>query len=1035
MTATSFTKLLRLLTLAMLWAATPAGAAHAGGAAIDFNRDVRPVLSDACFHCHGRDAEHREADLRLDAWQDEESSAASDVITPGDPSASELIERLVTDDPDLRMPPPDSGKTITPEQIEVLKQWVAGGAQYKRHWAFEAPVRPELPETKHAEWARNPIDHFVAARLEQEGLAPSPAADGPTLLRRLCLDLTGLPPTLRQLAWADRLPEEDAYNAVVDELVGSPHYGEHWARWWLDAASYADSNGYEKDRNREVWMYRDWVVAAFNDNLPYDRFVKMQVAGDLTEGTAEARLAPTGFLRNTMVNEEGGIDPQQFRMEQLFARIDILGKSVLGLTMQCAQCHTHKYDPISHTEYYQMLALINDAYESSVTLYPPEQKQQRDAVLARISELERRLQADHPEWREDLQAWAAEHQRLGPPNEWSVIRPELDGSGGQKLRLLPNGAVLAEGYAPAQLTTDLSTEVKAGRISAVRLELLTHPTLPRQGPGRSEFGLCALTDFELRVEDPTADGGLRRLAIDRAYADVEPRVSELAAKFDDGSGKRRVTGPIGMAIDGDKNTAWGIDIGPGRSNQPRTAVFVLKEPLICDGPTRLSIKLVQVHGQTYHKDLHTNNLGCYRLSVTGDPDPTIDPLSARVRRLIEKSADQWSDAERNDLLSSYRATRDDWADVNEEIEAAWADHPQGVAQLVLERREVPRVTHRLERGEYTKPAEEVHPGVPAFLHPLASEAPNRLALAEWLVDRRSPTTARTVVNRVWQSVFGVGLVETPGDFGLQGAAPSHPELLDWLAVELMDSDWDLQHIVRLIVDSATYRQSSRVTRPLIEQDPHNRLLARGARYRVNAEAVRDIALAASGLLNRKTGGPGVCPPAPEYLFHQPASYTEKWWDFEPGDSQYRRALYTFRYRTLLYPVYQNFDAPTGETACVRRDRSNTPLQALTLLNEPLFFECAQTLAERLLERSGDDSERIERLYARCLGRRPADAEVGALLDFAAKQAARYQSKELAPRTEIVAAAEASPRYTARELAVWTAVSRVVLNLDETISRE
>ncbi|WP_228714763.1 PSD1 and planctomycete cytochrome C domain-containing protein [Posidoniimonas corsicana] len=1021
------------LVCAAFW--TPIVCAASAGD-VDFNRDVRPILSDACFHCHGRDAEHRKADLRLDAWEDPDSSAASDVISPGDPAASELIERIVTDDPGLRMPPPDSGKTITPSQVETLKRWVASGAEYKRHWAFDPPQRPGPPVVKDRSWVRNPIDAFVLARIEEEGLTPSAPADGPTLLRRLCLDLTGLPPTLRQLGWADNLPGDDASHAVVNELMRSPHYGEHWARWWLDAAGYADSNGYEKDRNREVWMYRDWVVAAMNENLPYDEFVKQQVAGDLLPGDDIHRLTPTGFLRNTMVNEEGGIDPEQFRMEQLFARMDAIGKSVLGVTLQCAQCHTHKYDPISHTEYFRMLAFLNDSYESSVTLYPPEARKQRDAVLTAIEDAERRLQDDNPNWREGMAAWAEGASSAGPPVAWQVVAPKLDGSGGQKHQLLPDGSVLAEGYAPAQLDAVFEVEVDGPRVTAFRLELLNHPTLPHQGPGRSEFGLCALSEFQVEVDDPKQPGKRRVLSIDRAFADVEPRVSDLAARFDDGSGSRRVTGPIDLAVDGDKKTAWGIDIGPGRSNVPRTAVFVLDEPLRCDPGTKIRVRLVQVHGQDYHKDLHTNNIGRFRLSVTSDAEPIADPLTARIRELIAEPAEDWSDATTAELFRFYRTTRPDWSAENEELEALWSDHPRGVSQLVLQQRETPRVTRRLDRGEYTKPAEAVSPGAPEFLHPLGVAGPDRLDFAEWLVDRRSPTTARSVVNRVWQSIFGVGLVETPGDFGLQGAAPSHPELLDWLAVELMDSGWDLQHIVRLIVDSATYRQSSRVSGQLLEVDPQNRLLARGARYRVQAEAVRDIALTASGLLNRTTGGPAVCPPAPAYLFRQPASYTEKYWDFDPGASQYRRAMYTLRYRTLLYPVYHNFDAPTGETACVRRDRSNTPLQALTLLNEELFFECAQSLAKLSLNRVGDDdSQRIEYLFARCLGRDPSGEELRTLQAFAAAQARRYESGELQPLDGMLATAEASERFTAQDLAVWSAVSRVVLNLDETITRE
>lgn len=1021
------------ITRYVLWAASAAAlsCACAARADVDFNAQVRPILSNACFQCHGPDDSSRAAGLRLDMKEGSGGMrGAGAVIDENQPSASELVARITAGEPAVRMPPEHSGKQLKPEEIETLRAWVEDGARYERHWAFQPPQRPSLPDVEDAAWVRNPIDAFVLARLEANGLTPSPAAGARTLLRRLALDLVGLPPEPETVRSADQLATEKGYRAAVERYLASPHFGERWGRVWLDAARYADSNGFEKDRPREVWAYRDWVVRALNADKPYDRFIVEQIAGDLLPGAGQSERVATGFLRNSMVNEEGGIDPEEFRMVGMFDRMHAIGEGVLGLTMQCAQCHTHKFDPITHTDYYRTLALINNSYEAHLTVYTPDEQAERERIVRETRRIEEGLKRQSPDWRERMAEWEARVEQ--PRAEWVVVRPEPDGTGGQKHYLQEDGSVLARGYTPSQVTTEFTAEINQPRVAAVRLELLNDPTLPHRGPGRSMEGLCALSEFQAVV---TEDGEPpRELKFTRASADVNPPVRELAERFDDGSGKHRVTGPSEMAIDDDQTTAWGIDVGPGRSNASRKAVFVLDEPLKLDGPARITFKLVQMHGEHYLEDLYNQNLGRFRFSVTADENAEADPLPVAVRAIIEKPADERTPSDADRVFGYWRTTVDQWTAANEEIDALWADHPQGISQLVLEERPEPRETHRLDRGEYTKPAERVDPGVPGFLHAFEAESPDRLDFARWLVDRKSPTTARSIVNRIWQAYFGVGLVETSGDFGAQGAPPSHPKLLDWLAVELMENDWRLKHIHRLIVDSATYRQSSRVTPELLRRDPNNRLLARGARFRVDAEIVRDSALAASGLLNREMGGPGVYPPAPEFLFKPPVSFAPKVWDYDTGPDKYRRALYTFRYRSQLYPAYQVFDAPTGETACVRRVRSNTPLQALTTLNEDLFVECARALAERALDEAGDDpAQRINYMFRRCVARGASDEEQELLSDFADARIAEFAEQPDAARKLIgeKRAGEGDPV----ELAAWTALARVVINLDEAITRE
>lgn len=1035
------------------WAhAAAEGNPPAAGEAIEFDRQIRPLFERHCYACHG--PKKQESELRLDARDAAlKGGFSGPAIAIGKSDASELIKRVASDDVGTRMPP--KGERLSADEVALLRAWIdqgavwpgdgqaAAAAEKLKHWAFQPPKLPAEPAVTDAAWARNPIDRFILARLEggQPPLKPSPEADKTALLRRLSLDLIGLPPTIAEVDafLADDSP--DAYQRQVERLLRSPHYGERWGRHWLDAARYADSDGYEKDKSRQVWAYRDWVVDALNRDLPYDQFIIEQLAGDLLAGASQDQRVATGFLRNSMINEEGGVDPEQFRMEAMFDRMDAIGKSVLGLTIQCGQCHNHKYDPLTQEEYYRMFAFLNNSYEANIAIYTPQEQMARGEVYRRIREIEADLQHRRPDWAERMAAW--EEQVVRDQPEWTVLRFAGEGipDGGEKYFPLEDGSILAQGYAPTKHRIKFSIKVEAANIAAFRLELLNHADLPLGGPGRSLQGTGALTEFEIEAAPADHPEQMAKVKFVQASSDVELPETPLAAIYDDRSGNRRITGPAAFAIDGKDETAWGIDAGPGRRNQPRKAVFVAEKPISHPAGTVLNVYLKQMHGGWNSDDNQNHNLGRFRVSVTSAAGAKADPLPLRVREALAVCREQRTPEQTAAVFSYWRTTVGEWQAANAEIESLWKQHPEGAAQLVLQDRQQPRTTHLLQRGDFLKPARAVEPGVPSFLHPLPPDAErSRLTFARWLVDRNSPTTARSIVNRIWQTYFGIGLVATSEDLGLQSEPPSHPELLDWLAVELMDRGWSLKSLHRTIVSSATYRQSSHVSPELHARDPYNRLLARGPRFRLEAEAVRDVALATSGLLNPKLGGPSVYPPAPDFLFLPPASYGPKVWHEAQGEDRYRRAIYTFRYRSVPYPALQTFDAPNGDFSCVRRARSNTPLQALVTLNEPLFMECAKALALRTLREGGaDDASRLNYAFRRCLSRSPDDFERQELLDLLARESEHIAEGWTNAQTIGYLNPSKPPQLPANatptQLAAWTMVARVLLNLDETITKE
>ncbi len=1012
---------------------TVATFAVADDAAVEFNRDVRSILSDNCFLCHGSNESDRRAGLRLDVREEAIDAFA---IVPGDPEASELWARITSDDPDMVMPPPSTKKELTPDEVEVLGRWITQGASYDEHWAFLPPERPEVPEVSDPDWVQNPIDRFVMARLDRQSMAPSPPADQVSLVRRLYLDLVGLPPTPEQV---DAYLADPDTERLIERLLRSPHFGERWARWWLDAARYADSDGYEKDKPRSVWFYRDWVIDALNQDMPYDEFVIQQIAGDLLPGAGQAERVATGFLRNSMTNEEGGADPEQFRVEGMFDRVDAIGKAILGITTQCAQCHTHKYDPLSHREYYQMYAALNDFHEGTISVFTPDQDERRREVTAQIAEIEQGLKQQQPDWAEQVAQWA--DQEAERRVRWQTIVPTDRPYEGQKFRVLDDRSILSESYAPTKSNITMSLSMTAEKITAVRIDALTHPQLPRGGPGRSIFGTGALSEFEVEITPLDQPDKKRKVKIARAVSDVNPPRSELPAVFRDREPDQddRVTGPVEYAIDGDNKTAWTTATDPGRRNEDRHAIFVFEEPITEPGEFRLSLTLRQLHGGWNSDDNQNYLLGRYRFSISDAEEIPDTTLPTRFERALAVDPEQRTEDDLAVLFRHWRTTVPEFASENERIESLWQRFPETDTQLVAIAKDQPRTSHVFERGDFLSPGEEVTAGVPEFLHRWSeSDEPARLRLARWLASSDSPTTARVIVNRIWQSYFGRGLVTTPEDFGFQSASPSHPQLLDWLATELIDSGWRLKHVHRLITTSATYQQSSRMTDESLQADQFNRWLARGPRFRLDAELVRDAALHAGGLLDLRIGGPSVYPPAPDFLFQPPASYGPKVWATSSGGDAYRRSLYVHRFRSVPYPVTQAFDAPKGDAACVRREQSNTPLQALVMLNETQFVESARALAARILREAGPtDQERLRYAHRVCTSRDPSSHEQEVLQRLLEQQRARIAADEV-DVAGLVGTERASVRqltgHAAEELAPWVVVARALLNLDETITK-
>jgi len=983
---------------------------------VQFNRDIQPVLAEHCTLCHGVDAAGRQSGLRLDlrdsALQGGESGTAA--IVPGHPEQSELIRRITSTDADVVMPPPRHKKPLSAKQIDVLTRWIKEGANYESHWSFTAPLKAKLPDVGVA----HPVDAFVVARLKERNLSLSPAATSAALCRRLFLDLIGLPPSPDELTAF----EQRGFEATVEALLKSERFGEKWARHWLDVARYSDTNGYEKDLPREQWMWRDWVVDAFNRDLPYDQFLIEQLAGDLLPGATQQQIIATGFLRNSMINEEGAIVPEQFRMVEMFDRMDCLGKAVLGLTTQCAQCHTHKFDPLTHDEYYGMFAFLNSSYEAQSWVYSAEQQRQIVEIHGKIRDAEQRLRAARPQWEQEFAAW--ERTLLQPPIAWEpLIATELGTiSGLNHPTQEADHSLLMKGHTSNDVFL-ISTPALNG-VTGLRLEALTHRDLPHNGPGRSRLGTWAINEVEVFVKKP---GGKdwEKVKLVNATADF----SQPDQKSADG---KKTSGPVAYLIDGTDDTTWTADRGIGRRNQPSVAVLQFEKPLDVPEGTELKVAWRM-----------TDMLGCCRFSITRQPAPAAPPVSHAAMLALQAPAATQTSEQNAALFAAWRTSIAEAKPTNDEIDALWNSFPQAATSILHMAEQEPthrRLTQVLDRGNWDQPLRVVKPHTPAAFHPFPDNSPrDRLGFGRWLTDPRSPLTARVAVNRVWQSLFGAGLVETSEDFGTRAPVPEYRELLDWLAVDFMEHGWSQKHLIRTIVTSATYRQSSEASVALRERDPRNVWLARGPRFRADAEVVRDIALSVSGLITHKLGGPSVIPPVPQNVLDYNYTYPGYWKPAE-GPERYRRTLYGFRKRSMPDPVMSNFDAPNGDFACARRVPSNTPLAALTSLNEPIFVEAARSLALRVLREGGkDDARRADYAFFLCTSRQPTAKERDSILDLLKSRRQRLAEGWLNPREIATGDPALLPTVpadtTPQDAAAWTLTARVLLNLDETISKK
>ncbi|MBI4661930.1 MAG: DUF1553 domain-containing protein [Verrucomicrobia bacterium] len=889
-------------------------------------------------------------------------------------------------------------------------------APEQTHWAYVKPIRPELPQVKSAAWPRNGIDHFILARLEKEGLNPSSEAEKAMLIRRLALDLTGLPPTVSEVDQfiADESP--DAWDKAVERLLSSPHYGEHWARMWLDLARYADSHGYEKDPGRQMWLYRDWVIGALNQNMKFDQFTIEQIAGDLLPNATVQQKIASGFHRNTMFNTEGGVDKEEARVETIVDRVNTTASIWLGTTLGCAQCHNHKYDPFTMKDYYQFFAFFNTVDEPQLDVPSPEQAAGREKNKSELARLEKIMKTQTPELDASQAAW--EYKMADEAVHWTVLDPAgFMSAGGATLTKLEDKSLLASGTNPTNDSYTVVAHTDLKMLTGLRLEVLPDDSLPKKGLGRHANGSFVLSRLEVKAAPKAGPKGAVQLIFKSAGADYTQKDHSVT-----------------NLIDGKEGAGWAVDAGKDGFRIERYAVFGTDQPVGFENGTTLTVIL------KHDSKFAEANLGRFRLSVTPNDHPVPETiLPAATLKVLSVAPRDRTPKQKEDLSAHYRSiapelkpTREALAQQKKIEEQLKKEIP---TTLVMKEQEKPRDTHIHVRGNFLNKGDKVSQGVPAMLQPWPEDAPlNRLSLAKWLVDSNNPLTARVIVNRIWFEYFGRGLVETVEDFGTQGTPPSHPELLDWLATELMRLGWDVKALHRLIVTSGTYRQSSRATPDLLERDPANRFYARGPRFRAPAETVRDVILAASGLLKTRIGGPSVYPHQPDGIWTQ--IYGDEKWTISKGEDKYRRGLYTYWKRTSPYPAFMSFDAPSREYACTRRPRTNTPLQALTTLNDPAFVEAAQVLARRITTGVGPDPVKRARFAFRsCVAREPKPKELDRLLALYQDELARFKTDVKAAEVMAFGAEGKAPEgFDVCELAAWTVVANVLLNLDETITK-
>ncbi len=1024
-----FSLMNRRLTIFVLICLGWSPALRAADTSIDFDRDIRPILSDNCYHCHGPDAKARKGKLRLD---DRDAALAPrrdyHVIKPGDPDKSLLLSRIESADPQDRMPPVETGLKLTPAQRKALRQWIADGAKWEAHWAFVKPSRPALPNVNQNDWARNPIDRFILAQLEAKGLSPSPRASKESLIRRVTLDLTGLPPTPAEVDAFVNDKSPDAYEKVVDRLLASPRYGERMAWPWLDAARYADSNGYQGDRERTMWPWRDWVVKVFNDNLSYDKFTVWQLAGDLLPGaTFEQRLA-TGFNRNHMINGEGGRIPEENRVEYVFDQLETTGTVWLGLTFNCARCHDHKFDPLTQRDYFGLFAFFNqtpinggggDPRTPPVLAVPTAQQKQRiadlEAQIARaqqqVSQRVAALKSQQAQWKHDV---TAKLERAA----WRVLRPDAVKTLHQKAVVQDDGSVLISGPNPANDTYTFIVTSDLANVTGLRLEALRHASMTHGGLARSDSGNFVLTEMEITTHTPPIDGG-----------DAAPlRVAIASGQATYEQGNHKITG----VFDGKRETGWAVWQGKpvARDHQ---AVLRFEKPVPAGPNTTWKIVL-------RHDSPHKNhNLGRFRLSLTDAAEPKLGGGDTSLRDALQTPAAKRNKSQNDLIAKAHQDTDAKLKQMRDEVgklQKAINDTRNGAPKvMVMQDMAKPRPTYILDKGLYSERRATTTAASPAFLPAMPDGVVmNRLALANWIVSPDNPLTARVTVNRFWQQVFGRGLVKTAEDFGSQGRRPTHPRLLDWLAVEFIESGWDVKALMRLMVTGATYQQSSRVSDTLIEYDPQNQWLARGPRHRMPSWMIRDQALAVSGLMTPTIGGPPVNPYQPQGVWAE-ATFGKKRYTQSKGADLYRRSMYTF-WRRIIGPT-MFFDSSPRQVCSVLPVRTNTPLHALATMNDITYVEAARALAERVLK-SGDanDMARFERLYRLVLARAPSDAERGLLVQSITRLRQQYLADgDAAAKLLAVGESKRDETIDPVEHAAWAALCLAVLNLDETLTRE
>jgi hypothetical protein len=1036
-----------------LFAVSSACWAAAASGNVDFQRQVRPILSDKCFLCHGPDKGTRMADLRLDTQQGAFAARKTGTpIVPGKPDESLLIKRIYSNDPGFRMPPVFSHKTLSDQEKDTLRRWIEQGAQWKQHWAFIPPNKPPLPEVKNAAWLRNEIDRFILAKVEANGLEPAPEADRHTLIRRVTLDLTGLPPTPAEVEAFIKDKSPAAYEKVVDRLLASPHYGEHRAHYWLDAARYADTNGYHFDNYREMWPYRDWVINAFNRNMPFDRFTVEQLAGDLLpNATLEQKIA-SGFERCTETTDEGGSILPEVEAMMAKDRADTTGTVWMGLTVGCATCHDHKFDPISQKDYYSLTAFFRNTTQPTMDLNVhntppaihvplPADEARWQQLNAQRDDLRRKFRAERDEAVQNISAWLENlRPKLGaymPESQVASFAPELRFKN-NATQTLPAVSALDSNMPFTIAAWIYIPNAKDDATVASQLEVIPDSKSTDSKPGEAkpsepkhrgwaldiDKGNLGIYDHAPTIYFMGADGNSISARPIPEYKFTPDSWYHLVIAYD-GSGLGR---GINFYVNGES-----VDVIGRPEDAPK-----LSSSMAPNAPIILGSD-----GKHFFEGGGISDLRI--LNAMASPiEAELFYLASRVRTAVAKSPDQLSDGERDALATVYTLTLNPAVSpltrqIRETDKALYEIQSRSATTLIMEERAGAQpVAHVLYRGQYDQMRDEVHANTPSVLPPMTQAMPrNRLGLAMWIVDPANPLTARVTVNRFWQEIFGTGMVKTVEDFGSQGEPPSHPELLDWLAVDFRDSGWDVKRLFKKIVMSATYRQSYAVTPQKLALDPQNRLLARAPRFRMDAEMVRDYALFASGLLRPDIGGPSVKPYQPARIWETVAmeQSNTRHYEQDSGGNLYRRSLYTFWKRAAPPPSMDIFNAPSRETCIVRRERTDSPLQALVTMNDVQFVEAARVLAQNAME----SNKRLDRelgymsarLLARTLSKPEADVLTRSYTDFLAYYTS---APDDAAKLLKAGASPADNRLPPPKFAALTMVANEMLNLDETLTK-